>query len=154
MEALQAFSPWLFLFPPCPTFLSPVNALTGCLGGGVGYFSFSFDIFTVFLWHLQCTGQPPEHLQDPPSAVVPPWETEATWKSAIFLHKPLFSSFSTSSATLTRRSCDTAGFQQRLLLSPRLPRNKEGTGWLLQAGVGRWLPIHCFRSEAANNEQW
>lgn len=110
------------------------------------FFSFSFDIFTEFLQEfLPCT----ENCVNLQLRCHP--GKRATWGSAIFLHKILFS---TSSAAIMHRSCNTAGFQQRPLLSLCLPTNKEGTGWLLQRGVGRWLPVCCFRSEAANNEQW
>lgn len=84
--------------------------------------------------------------------MVPPWETEATRRSAIFLHKTLFSSFSTGSATITHRSCHTAGFQQRPLLSPQFA-HKQSWNWMVSASWSGILAPHSLL-QIWSHEQW
>lgn len=133
MVALQAF-PTLSLTDGCfsfspvpPSFQHWMHQQAVCLMGLVSF---------LFLQHLHTISLiPATHRAD---SWTPTWptfscETEVTWRSAIFVHKILFSSFSTCSATIRQRSRSTAGSQQHYsFVIPSFADQQRGN-WMASA---------------------
>lgn len=94
--------------------------------------------------------KPCEPLQDPPSTAMPPWEMGSLRVCNFSSQNPVFNQLCSYYAQILQHCWISAA----PFVIPVLADEQRGNWMALQRGVGRWLPVCCFRSEAANNEQW